>query len=197
MKQKRTFKLFGMALAVLVLASAGGSNAESLKRHRSERKVRRRARIARVLTVADASTNIAILEGGSRGFVSLNNFEAQAMPFTKEVSDGAGMHSSASPTCAVVPADGTYRILGSVQFSLDEFGERILRLTARAPGASARNISFPVTAAPSQSFVTFLSVSSVTTLRAGDCVELVAEAPGHGSPNGLFALAVGFALWQN
>lgn len=142
------------------------------------------------------TANFVILEGGSRGWISLNAFDPQALPLNVEVADAANMHSSAFPTCVSVPTTARYRIMAAVVFMLDEFGDREVFISVTPPGGTTRVISDRFDVTPNQTEQTRLAVFASDWLIAGDCVELNARALNHGASVGsLGALAVGFALW--
>ena len=150
-----------------------------------------------ILTLVTTAAAV-ILEGGPAGNVALDSIDARPLPFTREILDEQGMHSDASPTCIVVPKRARYRIVAAVAFELDESGERELYVTTTTPGEAPRQIGQVVSVVPDQTFQLQLAIFAQDTIEAGDCVELYAGAPGHGALNGqLFALVVGFALWEN
>lgn len=146
----------------------------------------------------EPATPIAILEGGIGGGVSLDTIDAVPLPFAREILDASDMHSSTFPTCVVVPVSARYRIVAAAVFELDESGTRELYFTATAPGGTPKLISELLSVVPDQTFQMRQAIYTVDHIDAGDCVELWAGAPGHGSSDGgLWALAVGFALWEN
>lgn len=148
--------------------------------------------------VYEQGTHIAILEGGIGGGVSLNTIDAIPLPLNREILDADDMHSPIFPTCVVVPTSGRYRIVAAAIFELDESGTRELYFTATSPGGTPKRISELLKVVPNQTFQMRLAIYTVDRIDAGDCVELWVGAPGHSSSDGgLWALAGGFALWEN